>query len=211
MRKKKSSRRARSSRPRRSAEETRKEILDAAEQRLVEGGPDALRLKQLADDVGVSHPAVLHHFGSREGLLEEVVKGAFGRLEADVIQALSELPEGGAPTALDVIERARDVLVRRGHGRAVAWLLLSGHVGHVQDGRVRAISEVAHQRRVALGGEGSCTFEDTLFRTLLIGLVLMGESVAGASLRRSAGLEGDAGAEHRFYEWLSGLTTTPVS
>lgn len=177
----------------------------------MEGGTDAIRLQQVADDVGVSHPAILHHFGSRESLLEEVVKRAFETLETDVIQAFSEIERAGAPTALQMIERARRVLVQRGHGRAMAWLLLSGKVRGVRDTRVRTIAEVAHRKRLDTRGPVACgPFEDTLFRTLLIGMMLVGESVAGASLRESAGLGGDPAAQKRFTEWFARLITTNV-
>ncbi len=58
---------------RRNLAETRGAILDAAERRLIDGGPDAVRLEKIAADAGVSHPAILHHFGSREGLVEAIV------------------------------------------------------------------------------------------------------------------------------------------
>ena len=58
---------------RRSATQARELILEAAESQLSRFGPDSLRLKQLAADVGMSHPAILHHFGSRDGLVRAVV------------------------------------------------------------------------------------------------------------------------------------------
>ncbi|MBV1885644.1 MAG: TetR family transcriptional regulator, partial [Parvibaculaceae bacterium] len=47
---------------RRTAEEARRLILDAAEKRLAEQGPEGIRLQDIAKDIGVSHPAILHHF-----------------------------------------------------------------------------------------------------------------------------------------------------
>ena len=49
-------------RVRRTKEEAQRVILDAAEERLANGGPEALRLQDIAADVGISHPAILHHF-----------------------------------------------------------------------------------------------------------------------------------------------------
>src|SRR5947199_358921 len=63
-------------RQRRTADEARAEILDAAERILVETGPGAIRLQQVAELVGVSHPTVLHHFGTREALVAAVVERA---------------------------------------------------------------------------------------------------------------------------------------
>ena len=68
-------------RRRRSREEARRLILDAAERLLTEGGPEAVRLQEVGRAVGISHPAVLHHFGSREGLLLELESRAMERLQ----------------------------------------------------------------------------------------------------------------------------------
>src|ERR1700734_2003894 len=80
-------------RKRRTAEEARAAILDAAERLLVAGGPAGLRLQEIAADVGVSHPTVLHHFGSREGLMEAVVARALDSLHADLLTAMREAPK----------------------------------------------------------------------------------------------------------------------
>src|SRR5579864_1988138 len=79
---------------RRTADEARTAILDAAERCLVETGPAALRLQAVAEQVGVSHPTVLHHFGSREALVQAVMERAMGALEADVIAAIQHGSEG---------------------------------------------------------------------------------------------------------------------
>ncbi|MGH7329781.1 MAG: TetR/AcrR family transcriptional regulator, partial [Polyangiaceae bacterium] len=63
--------RKKKAKPRRrlDAEAARKLILDATERRLVRVGPSGIRLQEVAKDAGVSHPTVLHHFGSRELLV----------------------------------------------------------------------------------------------------------------------------------------------
>ncbi|MDO9127858.1 MAG: helix-turn-helix domain-containing protein, partial [Parvibaculum sp.] len=63
-------------RVRRTAEEARRLILDAAEERLAKQGPEGLRLQDIARDVGISHPAILHHFESREGLVRALIARA---------------------------------------------------------------------------------------------------------------------------------------
>ena len=55
-------------RRRRPAEETQAEILNVAQQHLLDRGPGGVRLDEIAREVGVSRQAVLHHFGNREGL-----------------------------------------------------------------------------------------------------------------------------------------------
>ena len=65
-------------RTRRTADEARRLILDAAERQLAEVGPAGLRLQEVAKEVGVSHPTVLHHFGSREELVEYCLRRCRG-------------------------------------------------------------------------------------------------------------------------------------
>jgi len=45
-------------------------ILEAAEAGMADGGPAGLRLETVAKAAGVSHPTILHHFGSRAGLIQ---------------------------------------------------------------------------------------------------------------------------------------------
>src|SRR5688572_20963460 len=73
---------------RRSADEAQRVILDAAEQRLAQVGPAGLRLQEVAADAGIAHPTILHHFGSREGLIHAVVQRALGALYTDVMGEL---------------------------------------------------------------------------------------------------------------------------
>src|SRR5690349_14922747 len=83
----KKGRAARSS-TRRSAEEAQRVILDAAESRLAQVGPAGLRLQEVAADAGIAHPTILHHFGSREGLIHAVVQRALGALYTDLMREL---------------------------------------------------------------------------------------------------------------------------
>ncbi|MGF3056978.1 TetR/AcrR family transcriptional regulator [Microbacterium sp. YY-01] len=55
-------------------EQFRLDVLDAALRLVAEHGFDAATLQLIADEVGRSKAGVLHHFGSREGLLLELVK-----------------------------------------------------------------------------------------------------------------------------------------
>jgi AcrR family transcriptional regulator len=68
--------------------ETRERLLDAAIDRLAEGGPDA-SFDAIAADVGVTKGALYHHFGSKEGLVEAVYKEAVRRHAERVIDSSS--------------------------------------------------------------------------------------------------------------------------
>ena len=74
---------------RRTPEEARRVILDAAERRLSELGPEGIRLQEIAADVGISHPTILHHFDSREGLVLALTQRATDQLRADLLAAFT--------------------------------------------------------------------------------------------------------------------------
>ncbi|HVW25945.1 MAG TPA: TetR/AcrR family transcriptional regulator [Polyangiaceae bacterium] len=199
-------------RVRRTADDAQREILDATERSLREHGPSGIRLQQIAEEVGVSHPAILHHFGSREGLINAVVRRAMDRLEADLIAAIAAPPSSTKPLGAELVERAFDVLVGGGHARVAAWLLLSGAWDFPAESRMKLIAEAAHARRLELEaaahpGAPPATLEDTKFRMLLVASTIFGEAIAGDAMRESAGVT-DANARARFRDWLSELIIT---
>ena len=52
-------------RRRRSPDEARREALVTARALLIEGGPNAVTLKAVADEIGVTHVNLIHHFRAR--------------------------------------------------------------------------------------------------------------------------------------------------
>ena len=69
----------------------RETLLEAALQLLEERGPGALRVRDLAEAVGKSTMAVYTHFGSKQGLLEQLYLHGFRRLE----ERLNSVPSDG--------------------------------------------------------------------------------------------------------------------
>jgi len=202
---------AKTTRRRRRAEEARREILDVAEARFLAGGPAALRLQEIAAEVGVSHPTILHHFGSREGLVRAVTARGLASLEADVLAALSERDVLRIDVAA-LVERVFAALGERGQARMLAWLALSER----SEGRLladpatpllRDLSNVVHARRTkAWSGPGPCPpEEDTRFAILLIAMALISDALLGEGLRASSGFGDDRAAAGRFHVWLAEL------
>jgi len=62
-------------------------LLDTAIQAILEVGPAAVSLRDLARRAGVSHAAPAHHFGDKAGLLTAVAADGFGRLAATLREA----------------------------------------------------------------------------------------------------------------------------
>ena len=193
---------------RRSADEAQTMILDAAEHCLLEGGPDSIRLQEIARAVGISHPAVLHHFGTRENLVEAVVKRAVAHLETDLVRLLSHSQATDGAAVFAAIEHVFAALVSRGHGRMLAWLLLSGNAPHEDLLSLHALAELAHRKRLEAAPAQEISFEDTCFRILLVAISVLGESVAGPALRESLGLDARDEAQ-RFRAWLVRMLAPP--
>jgi AcrR family transcriptional regulator len=197
-------------RVRRSAEEAQRLILDAAEKRLREGGPEAIRLQDIARDVGISHPAILHHFASRDGLTEALERRAMARLEAELVESLSSQPAVG-DTAVAVIERAFATLGDAGHARMLAWRVLQ--LPHPDDPNepqrlLRALADVVHARRVAVAeaeGRTPPSAHDTEFVVRLAAAAMLGDGIFAPFLDASFGRANDPARQHRFREWFARL------
>ncbi|OZC97652.1 TetR family transcriptional regulator [Rhodococcus sp. 06-235-1A] len=62
-------------------------LLDAAERSIAQGGVDALSLRQLARDVGVSHAAPARHFRDKQALLDALALHGFQELNRRMVAA----------------------------------------------------------------------------------------------------------------------------
>lgn len=199
---KKPANRATAPRKRRTADEAREAILDAAERHLVASGPDGIRLQEVARDVGVSHPTVLHHFGSREGLVKAVVARALDSLHRVVLGAVGR--SQGVEQMAAVLEDVARGFSEGGHARAFLWLALSGYAPDLEDLRIRGVAEAVHEVRRGrrTGKKKMPPFEDTYFTVLLAAVSLLSLSVIPAPTQ----LDGDAPCSApRFREWLAKL------
>jgi AcrR family transcriptional regulator len=191
-------------RKRRTAEEARAAILDAAERRLVAAGPAGIRLQEVAADVGVSHPAVLHHFGSREALVKEVCERRFASIHEDLVRAIAS-SAGGAEQIGAMLDSVAHALEAHGHGRAVFWLALEGLMKKRDELRLHDVGIAAHALRGKLRKTRAPPLDDTLYVVALAALALLAESVLGKAILRDAGLGEDRAARARFRTWLAEL------
>jgi AcrR family transcriptional regulator len=197
-------------RTRRSAEQAQRAILEAAEKRLREGGPEAVRLQDLARDLGVSHPAILHHFGSREGLMRALAEHVVARLETELLAGLRSA--ASETTVLELIEGVFESLGEAGQARLLAWRALAGGdpprsgAGPTLLG---ALADLEHERRHALArehGRPAPPREDSEFVVWLAAAAMLGDGVAGPVFDRSFGRGPEAPeARRRFRAWLARL------
>jgi len=85
-----------------AGKDPRGKLLNAAIDHIAARGISDLSLRELAAAIGTSHRMLIHHFGSKEGLLVEVVKA----VEAQQRQALAELTAGAGSQDLDAVGTA---------------------------------------------------------------------------------------------------------
>lgn len=172
-------------RTRRSAEEARQDILDAAQAAFERGGPAAVRLKPIAEACGVTHSGVLYHFGSREGLLEALFQRAALSLREDALAAVSGAWAGGQ---LDLEELLSSVYARVADPSRAQ--LLSYLLAHGRDpfpaANEQGLARIAQGLAAFASGfmkEGKLSSEDAAFGIELIALVMFGDLLVGDQVR----------------------------
>src|SRR5215467_11680481 len=107
----------RSKRQRRTPEEARRLILQTAQELIASTGPEGLRLQDIAAAAGISHPLILHHFGSRERLVRALTQQAAAELRDKLIAAMA----AGEDTVEAQLDRVFDAF-RKGLAQRLAWL-----------------------------------------------------------------------------------------
>ncbi|MEZ5998229.1 MAG: TetR/AcrR family transcriptional regulator [Hyphomonas sp.] len=161
---------------RRSPEESRANILAAAEQLLVEQGPQSLRLADVAKAAGVANATVLHHFGSIDGVHQALME----RMIADLVDSIMavEIPADAPLEARTVgLKTLFDAFETRGAARLAAWLELTGETSRLTVAR-KAIQDVA-QKKMGSAGVPADVAEDIILLsvTLAVGVGLFGPSL----------------------------------
>jgi AcrR family transcriptional regulator len=84
---------------------TMEEITTTARRLLVEQGPDAVSLRGIAREMGMTAPGLYRYYSSRDELLRHVIATIFRELAGDIRQAIDEA--GQAPAAGSASDSAR--------------------------------------------------------------------------------------------------------
>lgn len=192
-------------RVRRTAEEARLLILDAAEARLRDGGPEAIRLQDIAADVGISHPTILHHFENREGLTQALGFRITERLVSDLVEALTrDTSEEGS--AEQLIEHVFRTLGDGGTARLLAWRALSFETGDDVHALLEGVTKLLHERRLQFAAENGTprpTREDSEFVARLAGAAAIGDAMSRPVWSGAA--NEDDQIDTRFHRWFARL------
>lgn len=192
-------------RVRRDGAVVREAILDAAERRLIEAGPSALRLQDVAADAGISHPNVLHHFGSRDGLIRAVIARSLDAMNRQLVEAISE-STGNRDQLTAILDSLFELMARRGYGRLIAWLALGGHEISAEAVPLTAVVDAAHElRKARTRGTKRPAKQDTANIVILAALALTSATFQLPALLRQLGMPADDTSSKRFRAWLAQL------
>ncbi|GAA0962384.1 TetR family transcriptional regulator [Kribbella koreensis] len=176
-----------STRIRRTPEESRRAILQAAEELLVEGGLDAVTVRAVAKRIGITDAGVAHHFGSRQDLLVALLRHGGRRMRAAIEQAVAEWADSQA----DVNGLIRTIA--RVYDQGYAELAVALHAAGWEDpgvGFLEPVVQILHATRTRAGRPGPLA--DTRLAVAALHQALALDATYGAAFRRSAGISESA-------------------
>lgn len=167
--------------------EVREEGLAAARKLLLAGGPAAVTLASVGQEIGMSHANVLHHFGSAAGLQSALMGSMINDLTTaldDVVQYLKT--DVAAPRS--IADRVFDAFDKGGAGPLAAWIVLSGDVEHLEPVReaVKSLVEAIVGQSTDPGAA-----ERVRAAVLMMAVSAFGDSVIGPYVREMLGQPDD--------------------
>ncbi len=174
---------------RRTREQSREEILRAAETLLRDGGVDAVTVRAVGAAVGVTDAAVNHHFGTREALLTALLRHGGRKLKDAINSAVAEWESADASLER-LVDAIADIYADGTYGNLALQLHLSGW-RDAGSGMLNPVVDALHAlrlRRRSSHKGSEPPIEETRFMVGLMHEVLALDAVFGAAFRRSAGL-----------------------
>jgi AcrR family transcriptional regulator len=132
--------------PRELTEPTRARILDVAERLFAERGVDAVSVRAILKEAGVNVALAHYHFGSREGLILELLRSRVGAREAELLRAIDEVDARGRQATLEDVLRAYFAPVAAGATRNPTLAKLLNQVQHSANPEVQAVARETMRR-----------------------------------------------------------------
>jgi AcrR family transcriptional regulator len=188
-------------RRRRTPEEARRLILDATARLLGERGPDAVGLKDVAAEAGVSHALVTHYFGTVDALIDAALE-EHAQIHRDALLAqILGRPDAGPREWMQAWFRWAD---RPAVARLLAWSFLTGRVAKKDffARRMRGARKVAdaiEERVRGERGEVPFTRPDLDFAVLLLLAATHGYALGKRGYWPSLGVDEPGDGEDRFF------------
>ena len=194
-----------SRRVRRTPDVAQRLILDAAEKSLVEGGPAAVRVQVIARQLGISDAAIHHHFGSRQGLLEALLRRA-GRGLRDAIGEILDNWDGDPSGLRRVADLIAATYADGGYARLALWLTINDWRGSSRgSGMFDPLVDAVHAARLQaarLHGAPRPRREDSAYGVTLLNMAFVAEPLVGEAFLRAVDIVPDNESRARFHRWL---------
>ena len=192
------------SRVRRDPRVARAAILDAAADLLAAGGPGAVQVRAVAQRVGMTDAGVTHHFGSRAGLLEALLRHGGRRLRAAIASAVADWTDG-EPDIGPLVEALASVY-RAGYSE----LAIALHAAGWRDegsGMLAPLVDAVHARRGPTPDGRPPRIEDTRLAIAALHSSLATDPIFGPLFRRSVGIDDPDAVDAQVAWWVATLTT----
>jgi len=173
-------------RQRRTPQAAKFAILDAAERRLHDEGPEGVRIQRIAADLGMTEAAVHYHFGTREALIDALLR-RIGRRLVDDIEATIE---SWAPDQIDVAALSRlfqQAYANERAARLALWLSLAGWRPK-GSGMLNSLVERVHRARIEVAQKANRAAprkSDTQYAIALLSAAHMHAAMSGEVLLAS--------------------------
>lgn len=173
--------------------------MQAAERLFAERGPDAVGIQQVAREAGVSHPLIIHYFGSYEVLVREVLSARNQRLATEVMQHI--LKEGMPVEADAIISAVLKALSDPAHARLLAYTALNTERAGVPSDVPRMVAEMLAMRvreRAKARGVAPPSQARITRSFLIVTSAVFGFATFRNLLLPTFGLEDDANIDAKF-------------
>ena len=181
-------------RKRRTAEESRALILQIAAKRLREHGLEGLNITGVAEEAGISHATLIHHFGSSGGMRVALTQKMTHELVSDLTVAM----DTDVPIST-LVANVFDALSAGGHAKLLAWRAAEGKDDElIGDQMSELFSRLLDSSQAKLGLDSR---EDLRSMVLLVATSAIGFGIAGDTLASLIGLSEDEISA--FPEWLN--------
>jgi AcrR family transcriptional regulator len=169
-------------RVRRSPEAARTHVLDAADQVFARDLPDAVGLREIAAQAGVSHGLVTHYFGTYDALVDAAIERRSTALRNLAFARLAT--ENMNPSESPLLDLLVEALADRTLARLVAWSILK----HRQLGSPGQLGRLVNAMHVRLRSVGIVVPYDRLEFSVVAAITMMvGWSVASSTIDRVVG------------------------
>jgi AcrR family transcriptional regulator len=168
---------------RRPPEQSKRLILQAAEELLTEGGPSAVEMRAVAARVGMTDAGVAHHFGGRQELLVALLHYG-GRKIRDAVEDAVDAWAGEQADVGSLIRAIADL-----YDQGYAALAVSLHAAGWRDPGAGMLEPVVQTLHATLSRAGQPKpLADIRLAVAALHQALALDPVYGAAFRRSAGI-----------------------